>query len=283
MIYVRRDPALIPEKVLKVAERAQQQLEALPPDERSVFIKKKSHIWRAFARYLAKMSYGKCWYSESNDPQSFFDVDHFRPKAEATRENGSKDDGYPWLAFSWENFRYSAQRSNRLSTDEDTEVVVGKGSWFPLMDGSPKACWDDRCVDDEKPILLDPTLRPDVDLVDVDAQGQICRSRICIGSAQLRVERSVKLLGLNLPKIVGARKRVMREVKDLHENLTDLVTAGNTNPDAADALPLTRLIDQLRRATLPDSPYSKAARAQLSLLPYGLEFCAQPEDAPLAV
>ena len=137
MIYVRRDPTLIPEKVLKVAERAQRQLEALPPDERSVFIKKKSHIWRAFARYLAKMSYGKCWYSESNDPQSFFDVDHFRPKAEATRGDGSKDDGYPWLAFSWENFRYSAQRSNRLSTDEDTEVVVGKGSWFPLMDGSP--------------------------------------------------------------------------------------------------------------------------------------------------
>ena len=32
MIFVRRDPALIPEKVLRVAERAQQTLEALPPD-----------------------------------------------------------------------------------------------------------------------------------------------------------------------------------------------------------------------------------------------------------
>ena len=94
MIYVKRDPALIPENVLKVAERAQQKLEELPPNGRVAFIKSKSHIWRAFARYLSKMSYGKCWYSESDDPQSFFDVDHFRPKNEAIRSENEKDDGY---------------------------------------------------------------------------------------------------------------------------------------------------------------------------------------------
>ena len=48
MIYVRRNSSLIPEKVLKVAERAQQTLEALPADERPAFIKKKAHVWRAF-------------------------------------------------------------------------------------------------------------------------------------------------------------------------------------------------------------------------------------------
>jgi hypothetical protein len=75
------------------------ELEALPEAQRCDFIKKKSHIWRAFARYLARMSYGKCWYSETRDPQSFFDVDHFRPKAEAIRSETVKDDGYPWLHF----------------------------------------------------------------------------------------------------------------------------------------------------------------------------------------
>jgi hypothetical protein len=88
VIYVRRDPALIPEKLLRVAERAQTELETVPEAERAAFIKRKSHIWRVFGRYLAKMSYGKCWYSESRDAQSFFDVDHFRPKAEATRSEG---------------------------------------------------------------------------------------------------------------------------------------------------------------------------------------------------
>ena len=40
MIYVRRNPSLIPEKVFKVAERAQKELEALPADQRGAFIKK---------------------------------------------------------------------------------------------------------------------------------------------------------------------------------------------------------------------------------------------------
>ena len=41
MIYVRRDPSLIPEKVLRVAERAQAKLEALAPEKRLEFIEKK--------------------------------------------------------------------------------------------------------------------------------------------------------------------------------------------------------------------------------------------------
>lgn len=38
---MKRDPALIPDKLIKVAERAQAALEALPADERVAFIKKK--------------------------------------------------------------------------------------------------------------------------------------------------------------------------------------------------------------------------------------------------
>jgi hypothetical protein len=117
------------------------ELEALPEAQRCDFIKKKSHIWRAFGRYVARMSYGKCWYSETRDPQSFFDVDHFRPKAEAIRSEIVKDDGYPWLAFSWENFRYAAQRSNRASKDEDMGLVVGKSSWLPLLEGICLSAW----------------------------------------------------------------------------------------------------------------------------------------------
>lgn len=41
-------------------------------------------------------------------PQSPYDVDHFRPKSEARRSEKVIDEGYPWLAFDWDNFRYSA-------------------------------------------------------------------------------------------------------------------------------------------------------------------------------
>ncbi len=77
------------------------------------------------------MSYGKCWYSEAKDAGANFDVDHFRPKAEAKRAENLVDvEGYAWLAFDWKNFRLSAQNCNRLNTDESGNTV-GKGSWFP--------------------------------------------------------------------------------------------------------------------------------------------------------
>lgn len=277
MIYVKRDPALIPEKVLRVAERAQQALAATAPEDRGAFIEKKAHVWRAFGRYLAKMSYGKCWYSESNDPQSFFDVDHFRPKKAAKRADGVEDDGYPWLAFSWENFCYSAGRSNRLNTDEATEVVVGKGSWFPLLPGSVRADWSNRCEDDETPVLLDPTERADVDLIEINSEdGRACPSVTCVGPVkQERAKRSIEIYGLNLGNLITARKRVMRDVQDDYQNLMDICSAGN------DMAAVNRLRAKLRRATLQSAPYSRAARAQMhSLLPYGPQFCAQPEDEP---
>lgn len=274
MIYVKRDPALIPEKVLKVAERAQQELEAKPPQERKAFIEKKSHVWRAFGRYLAKMSYGKCWYSESDDPQSFFDVDHFRPKKAAKRADGVEDDGYPWLAFSWENFRYAAGRSNRLNTDEATEAVVGKGSWFPLLAGSVKANWGHRCEQHEDAVLLDPTKQQDVDLLDINPDdGRACPSLTCIGSVKLeRVQRSIEIYGLNLGNLISARKRAMRNVEEDYQTLMEICAAGN------DMAAVDRLRTKLRRATSQSAPYSRAARAKMYSLPYAAQFCAQAEN-----
>jgi hypothetical protein len=268
------DPALIPKKLLDVAARAQAELEGKPPAERKAFIERKGHIWRSFARYLAKMSHGKCWYSESNDPQSFFDVDHFRPKKAAKRSDTAEDDGYPWLAFSLDNFRYAAGRCNRLNTDEATELPVGKGSWFPLLDGSPCATWGDRCLDKEQPVLLDPTVRGDVTLIDIDPEdGRAVPSKTCLGvTKQYRATRSIELYGLNLGNLITARKRAMREVKDNYENLMDIVEAAN-DMDAVD-----RLQDQLLRATASSAPYARAARAKMFAMGAGA-FCAQPEDA----
>jgi hypothetical protein len=279
VIYVNRHAGLIPQEVLNAAIEAQQQLEALPAAQRAAFINRNAGIWRAFRAYLTQMSYGKCWYSECPEVQSFLDIDHYRPKLEARRSENECDPGYDWLAFSLGNFRLAApQRANRRSTNEETQTIEGKGSWFPLLDGSPRASWAHRCECDELPVLLDPTLRRDVDLIDVNAEGRMSPSMTCIGSGRTRVKRSIELYGLNLPKLTDARKRVMREVIDLHFTLFNNIAAGSDHPSAADALPIDRLINQIRRMTLPCSPYSKAARAQLQLLSGGASLCAQPED-----
>jgi hypothetical protein len=274
MIFVRRDPSLIPPKVLRVAERAQAELEALPADQRAAFIEKKKRVWRGFARYLSKMSYGKCWYSESDCVQSFMDVDHYRPKKQAKRSEIESDDGYPWLAFSWDNFRLSAQRSNQITRDDDTDDAVGKGAWFPLMDGSKCATWDDRCVDDELPVLLDPTDQDDVMLVEIHPDdGRAVTALTCVGPAkQARVARSVELYGLNLGNLITARKRVMRDAEACYQNLLDIVGAGQ------DMVAIERLIAQMRAATLPSAPYARAARSKLHSMGAGA-FCARPEDA----
>lgn len=274
MIYVKCDPSLVPKKLLDIAAKAQKELEGKAPAERKDYIEKNARIWRAFARCLARMSYGKCWYSESNDPQSFFDVDHFRPKKVAKRSETQVDDGYPWLAFSIENFRYSAGRSNRLSTDEDTEKVVGKGSWFPLLDGSPTATWVTRCLAEEQPVLLDPTIRSDVTLIDINPDdGRATPSQTCLGPRkQLRATKSIEIYGLNLGNLITARKRAMRQVADDYQNLMDIVSAGN------DMAAMDRLQAQLIRNTAQSAPYARAARAKLIAMGAGA-FCAQPEDA----
>jgi hypothetical protein len=278
VIYVNRYVGLIPQEVLDAAVEAQRQLEALPADQRAAFIRHNSNVWRAFKAYLSEMSYGKCWYSECPEVQSFLDVDHYRPKLEAKRSEIECDPGYDWLAFSWENFRLAAQRSNRRSTNEETQATEGKGSWFPLLDGSPRASWAHRCECDEIPVLLDPTVRRDVDLIDVNAEGRMSSSITCIGSGRTRVECSIELYGLNLPKLTEARKRVMRDIIELHTILMDNIAAGTDHPSAADGLPIERLLSQIRQMTLPCSSYSRAARAQLQLLSGGASLCAQPED-----
>lgn len=221
------------------------------------------------------MSYGKCWYSEAKDEQSFFDVDHFRPKQAAKRAQGVEDEGYPWLAFSWENFRYSAGRSNRLSTDEQTQDTVGKGSWFPLFDDSVCANWDKRCEAEENIVLLDPTNQQDVRLIQVDANGMICPSRTCIGDRKkYRVQKSIELYGLNLPGITTARKKVMRDIEDEFTALSERLDEDKDQPA------IERHQKRLVEATMSNAAYALAARSKLQSLPGGPQLCAGPEDTP---
>lgn len=263
MIFIKRDATLIPAKVFAVAQRAQDALELLPAEQRKDFIKKKSHIWRGFSKYLAKMSYGKCWYSEAKDAGANFDVDHFRPKAEAKRtENLVDAEGYAWLAFDWENFRLSAQNCNRLNTDESGNTV-GKGSWFPLLSGSPKANWDNRCINDEKITLLDPVVQADLTYIDYDDNGRFTWSKHCVGLAALRIRESGVIYGLNLEKMREARFEVMREAKELLVTIQQIAEDLDPLGDEAPMRAIERQIEQIKNKTRADAPFCRAVRTQL--------------------
>jgi hypothetical protein len=273
LIYVKRQAGIIPKELLDKAIAAQQQLEQLPADQRAEHIKKNSKIWRDFKDCLAQMSYGKCWYSESPEAQSHLDVDHFRPKLEARRDEKVCDKpGYEWLAFSWDNFRLSAQLSNRPVRNEETEATDGKGSWFPLVEGSSKACWENRCVHEERPMLLDPAKAADVRLIEVQADGRMGPSKYCHGTNKARVQESIVRLGLDLPRLKAARLRVMRDVKGLSEILGTVLDASSKEAtiDAA--------INAIQAKTHPREPYAAAARSQLRMMGFG-DLCIMPEEA----
>ncbi|MDI2076692.1 MULTISPECIES: hypothetical protein [Bradyrhizobium] len=279
MIYVKRDAGIIPKELLDRAVAAQQQLEQLPADKRAEHIKKNSKIWRDFKDYLSRMSYGKCWYSESPEAQSHLDVDHFRPKLEARRDEKVRDKpGYDWLAFSWENFRLSAQLSNRPVRNEETDETDGKGSWFPLVDGSPKACWENRCVDDERPMLLDPINAADVRLIEVHADGRMGPSKYCYGTNKRRVQESIVRLGLDLPRLKEARLRVMRDVKMLSDMLGKVLDTSSNDESFADKAEINAAITAIQIRTHPREPYAAAARSQLRMMGLG-ELCFTPEEA----
>ncbi|MET1256389.1 hypothetical protein [Aliikangiella maris] len=267
MIYINRDVNLIPQKIIEVATRAQNALEKLPLEERKDFIKKKSHIWRSFGKYLSKMSYGKCWYSESRDGGANFDVDHFRPKAEAKRTEQIVDEhGYAWLAFDWENFRLSAQNCNRLNKDDKTEETLGKGSWFPLLPDSPKACWNNRCINEEKRLLLDPVEKSDLEYIDFDDNGRFVQSPYCVGQAALRVRESAKIYGLNLERMREARFAAMKDAKELLETIQQYAEDLEPLGDKASMRTIERQIESLKLKTRSDAIFSQAVRTQLRKL-----------------
>lgn len=272
MILVKRDISKIPADVLFAAEAAKKDLEKLPADKRAEFIKKNSAVWRAFSTSLAEMSHKKCWYSESLEPQSFCDVDHFRPKAEAKRTDTETDTpGYEWLAFFWENFRFSANRSNRLNRNPETSDTDGKGSWFPLLPGSQKATWEDRCEKKEKPVLLDPVEPSDVRLIDVGADGRIIPSQFArSASAIYRVERSCEILGLNLPDIKAARLVVLRDMELLAAQLGELFELVDDNPSGgtAESDQLSRLCEMIASKAADERPYARTAQSFIAKSEY---------------
>jgi hypothetical protein len=81
-------------------------------EARNKLISDNSSHWGEIKQWLLDLSNNKCWFSEARDIFSHMDVEHFRPKLEAKELDGTKRDGYWWLAFNYRNFREGGFLSN---------------------------------------------------------------------------------------------------------------------------------------------------------------------------
>ena len=188
---------------------------------RNNFIDNHSAHWGELKPWLQVLSLGKCWFSESKELFSHYDVEHFRPKKETKALDGSVKDGYWWLAFDYTNFRLCANVGNRK-----------KGIYFPLHENSCVSTYDNPREESEEAYLLDPTDAGDVSLIAFDEEGKAIPQPSITEWQKQRVLETIKLLKLNEHESLAEERRkvwqkVTQVIADINATKDKLCQPGN--------------------------------------------------------
>jgi uncharacterized protein (TIGR02646 family) len=219
-------------------------------DERNKLIEHNSAHWGALKQWMLALSGGKCWFSEVRDLFSHYDVEHFRPKKEAKSLDGTKRDGYWWLAFDHMNLRVCGNVGNRQ-----------KGGWFPLQQGSLCSTFDARCEESEARHLLDPIDDDDVSLIAFDEEGKLIPMPGSSHWEEERVCETVKRMKLNehVP-LAEARRRVWQKVDALIEDFLVAKAMCSSGKNPAAKAKLREIRAKARELTDRSAELSSVAR-----------------------
>jgi len=255
------DPEVMP--LIEKAEEARQALlDEQDAEKRKRLIRSRRRVWVDFRAHFERIYGAKCWYTESKNPGTDDDIDHYRPKGALA---GVDDhDGYWWQAFDWRNFRLSCHRANRLGTNPDTGDVHGKGSWFPLLDEAGRSRKPEDDLDRERPTLLDPTDPGDAAVLTFDQDGSVALVPGFEGDdeAQRRFEDSRKYLHLDWPMFREERQGLFARI---HSKVSEGDQAGvkAARGDHTARVWLKGVaVEPIALAGEP-KPYSKAAQAYI--------------------
>jgi uncharacterized protein (TIGR02646 family) len=261
------------------AQEATDAVAAAQPEERAAEIKGRSAVWQELKATLKAVSHNKCWYCESVDARSDNAVDHYRPKSAVAE--CTDHDGYWWLAFRWDNYRFCCTFCNCQRVHHETGTVGGKADHFPLKDERRRARNPADDLADEEPLLLDPTEPADPGFLWFDETGQaVPHPELCgdpDGYSALRASRSVSLYHLNHKDIVERRRAVCLNIR---RRLTT-ATRCFRRYDAGDRAAREAFEDNMRilqRLLAADAEYSATARCMLM----GLRGAHPVVDAVLA-
>lgn len=248
------------------AESVTKELLAASSDEdRKKIIESNKKLWgkdSEVKKFLKEKRNGKCWYCESKYVRASYDVDHYRPKGAIFEDENHN--GYWWLAFDWRNYRYSCQYCNRLLRDTEKNQTFGKGTHFPLMPSSERACNPSDNCRLEKPYLLDPTNASDLGLLWFEQDGKCVpkydKDRYFDFYERARI--SIDVYNLNESGLQEDRMDVIVEVenciKDADEHWTEYV-----NGDGSAQKGFGTAVKKLEKMKDKDSKYSSTVQAIL--------------------
>lgn len=224
-------------------------------EERKKFIDAHTDYWGKLKGHFANLSNGKCWYTEAKEISSHMHMDHFRPKKEVKHlEKGApcattnSIEPYWWLAFDWQNYRFSSSIPN-----------TSKGNYFPLKLETPAASkWDE--LSKEFPGLLDPTDDYDVSMLTFDESGHVKPACDDTTWDADRVRLSVRIYDLDHVSLVDARVQIQNTCKEKILLLIDAQRdyAETKSPTYREMV--KRYVSDLRAMTKPDAELSSVAR-----------------------
>lgn len=216
MRYINLTDIELPDDWLEKAKKLTQELKDAKDDKarKKIIDLGKNEIWKELFIPLQNLSNGKCWYSEAKDVMSDRDIDHFRPKKQAKNIDEIPrvdEDGYWYLCYDYENYRFSSQYSNQLRKDKfnPDKESGGKSIYFPLFKGSSVGKTKNQCQDEDI-MLLDPCDEDDPTLLTFDSRGKAIphANAILIPKDEVRVKTSIKLYHLDHEPLEEARERL---------------------------------------------------------------------------
>lgn len=235
-----------------------------------------------WGRIKADLPYSeKCWYSESKESVSVYEIEHFRPtraicrsinvyrkikpnqeqnRADWTKANKYKCCGYWWLAFEYRNFRNCGKRINNI-----------KGIRFPLNAGSYIASnhTDDYQLEDVA--LLDPTNPADPLFLTFDPDGKARPTIVDQNRIEfVRAFISIEIYGLNsIDSLVKHRESKWSEcykaIKRAGDKYLEIEMAANAGDEIAFSRYFNEFMDfidnDIKPAINPRSEFSSVAKA----------------------
>ena len=242
------------------AEKALNDIKLLSPKDKKKAINNKDDIWKDLKVTLQELSHNKCWYCETKQIRSFNPVDHFRPKNKVKED--IKHEGYWWLAFSCQNYRFSCTLCNSKMIDTQTGELKGKGDRFPLFNPKKRCKCETDDISQEDPILLDPTKSTDPGLLSFIDTGEAVPKfdEIHNKKAFQRAKTSIDFYHLNHTDTLDRRQVISNEINNAVEKGNYYYNKLNS---AMGATGFHEIVEKILSYVKEDSEYSAFSRTIL--------------------